>query len=387
MPDRPITIALDARTVHRAHRRGTGKNLIDLYHHVLTARPDWRVIGYHRASGPEADPPAALGGTGRYHPHFIEMPGDRFDAWHQWRLPWAAWRDGADIVHFPSNVCSTWNIVTSLLTVHDLLPLEAEPAIAHRFERSVRHAVQRRWTLITPSHYTAGQLADRFGADPTNIVVNPWAADSAMRPVTDASQLASIRQKYNVPGRFCLHLGAPDARKNTDRVIAAYATLPEATRRNCQLLVVGLDDAEHRSRVIAAAERLDAVQDIPIHGFADEQDMPALFSAAEALIYPSLSEGFGLPILDAWACATPVLTSTATSLPEVAGDAACDVDPTDTSQIREGIETLISDEAYRTDMVRRGIERSRQYNWQATAERFIGAVQNAAQFPDQRTAA
>ena len=158
------------------------------------------MLGYHRAGDDGEHTPAGLADCDRYEPRQIEMPGDRVDAWQRWRLPFAAWRDAADVVHFPANTCSTWCGMSSILTVHDLLPLWDEPARAHRFERSVRNAVHRKWTIVTPSRYTATQLVEQFDADSSRIEVIGWAADSGMKRVTDAEELAKARRERRWDG-------------------------------------------------------------------------------------------------------------------------------------------------------------------------------------------
>ena len=371
-----MTLALDGRTIHRCVRRGTGKNLIDLYRHVLQLRPQWQVISYHR--GPDSGD-HVFHDTGAYRPRVIEMPGDRFNWWQRWRLPLAAWGDGADLLHCPANDAPRWQPVPVLLTVHDLLPLEDAADKARRFERSVRQAVSRGTIIITPSRYTADQLVGRFGADAGQIVVNHWAADSAMHYVADEKLRGRVTSHYGVTGPFVLHLGAAERRKNTMAVVEAFAKVPAHDRRDWSLLIIGLEDETFRQRVEHQAEQLGADDAVRACGFAPESDMAPLLSAAQVLAYPSLAEGFGLPILDAWVAHTAVLCSNTTSLGEVAGDAAMLVDPTDTEAISSGLQQLIKDETLRRRLIERGTKRLARFTWQATAERFIGAVELAQQ--------
>src|SRR5690606_22974174 len=115
---------------------------------------------------------------------------------------------------------------------------------------------------------------------------------------------------------------------------------------------------------------------VTLHGFADEADMPALYAAAEVLAYPSLSEGFGLPILEAFAARTAVLTSNCTSLPEIAGDAALLVDPEDPVSLSHGLAKIVRDPTLRRDLVERGVRRLPRYTWKRCAERFAAAVES-----------
>ncbi|MCC6581197.1 MAG: glycosyltransferase family 4 protein [Phycisphaeraceae bacterium] len=371
-----MRIALDARTVYWPIRRGTGRNLIDLYTHLVRLRSDWQVLAYHRLSGPT---PALLPWP-EVQPRLIEMPGDRLDAWRHLRLPMAAWSEHADLLHCPANLCPLWMPLPTVVTIHDLIPLDMPqfllPQQVKRFERSVRHACRHAVRIVTPSQYTRNRLVEQFGADSDRITVNAWAPDSSMR-VVNAMQVESVMERYGIMPPFVLHLGAAAPRKNTQRVIDAWAQLGPRGRREWQLLVIGLDDMT-KQNLEQRVDLLGIRQSTVLHGFVPEEDMPALHTGADVLAYPSLSEGFGLPILDAWATQTAVLTSDTTSLPEVAGDAALLVDPLDTGAIVAGLARLIRDRTLRADLIHRGQTRLPAYNWNATTQRFADAMEQAS---------
>lgn len=364
-----INIALDARTLHRPCRRGIGKTLAALYEQVLASRPEWRVIGYHRGPAPHG-----LASPG-YRPSAINCPGDRFDAWRRWRLPTTAWRDRADLLHLPANLAPAWTPMPMLVTVHDLLPLRGDDATAPRLDASVQRCVRERTTILTPSRFTADQIIDIYAADPERVIVNPWAADRAMTPITDRPTRDAVTARYGIIGPFALHLGAPDPRKNTDRVIDAFAALPPKLREHWSLLVVGLNDPAHRQRLAERRDQRGLGASVVLHEFADEADMPALFSAAELLLYPSRGEGFGLPILDAFATDTAVLTSPNTSLLEVGGDAVAYADADATTEITDRMRWLLDDDAARQQLAARGRQRGSTFTWAAAADRFIATVE------------
>ena len=369
-------VALDARTIYRPIRRGTGKNLVDLYRTVARRRRDWRIVAYHRTTG---ELPVVLDEP-NVEPRHIEMRGDRFHAWERWRLPLAAWRDGADVLHCPANYCPTWMPIPTLVTIHDLIPLDMPQgrpgSEVRQFEQSVRTACRSAAGVVCPSEYTRNRLVDEFDADPTSITVNPWAADQSVRLVEESKWPAVLR-RYGVDRPFALHFGGPALRKNTRRVLESWALAGSAVRGKYQLLVIGLDGSSLSDMQIRL-RNLGLGKSVRLHGFADESDLPTLLSAATVLAYPSLSEGFGLPVLDAWATDTPVLCGDETSLPELAGDAAVLVDPTDARAIASGIARLFRDPGLRQLLVRRGRQHLVDYTWQATADRFIDAVERAA---------
>jgi alpha-1,3-rhamnosyl/mannosyltransferase len=387
-----MRIALDARTVSRHERRGIGKSLLALYAQVAALRPDWRVTAYHR----EADP-ADLGWPADFvQRRRVEIVGDRFDAWQRWRLPWAAWRDEADLLHCPANHCPAWMPTPTLVTIHDLIPLDlphGRPTQeVRRFEQSVRQACQRATWITTPSEYVRGRLIGEFDADPARLTVVPWAPltfDEALLPQArvsddttgetsiDLTHVAAVAQRYRMNEQTVLHLGAGDPRKNTRRLIEAWAMIRKQHRKAWKLIIVGLDPRT-QTDLLRSVSRLGLEQSVFLHGYVEERDLGVMFTLATVLAYPSLSEGFGLPLLDAFASDTAVLTSPRTSLPEVAGEAAHLVDPTDACSIAGGLSKLLRDRVYREHLVQRGRERLGAFTWENTATKFIAAVEQAA---------
>jgi glycosyltransferase involved in cell wall biosynthesis len=363
-----MILCLDARTVFSPTRRGTGKNLIDLYRRVAEKRPDWRFVMFHQADGPD-DPFAGLANVEHRR---IDIPGDRFGLWQQVRLPLAARGAGATFLHCPANTAPRWPLVPMIVTIHDLIFLEPEfttPAL-QKLGRNVAAGARKARRILTPSEYSKGEIVKAFGVSADKVMVNPWAADAACRKVTDPAELNRVRLKYGLAEDrpFVFGFAASDPRKNTARILQAWADLPSTARGDSAIVLVGIQGS-----ALAAfreeARRHGVADSCLLHGFASEPEVRALLSGARMLCYPSLSEGFGLPILDAFACDTPVLTSRTTSMPEVAGDAAVLVDPRDASSIRDGLVRLLSDEAFGEELRRRGRERLKEYTWEACAER------------------
>jgi len=371
-----MRIALDARTLYAPQRRGIGKSLRELYWHLTQVRPDWQVIAYHRSPGPAG----GLLPEPFAQPKFIEMPGDRFNAWDRLRLPLACRRDKADVLHCPANHCPDWMPVPTVVTIHDLIPMDIpetlEPEPSRRFGRSVRVACEKASAITCPSDYTRGRLVDDMHADPSRVFVTPWSGFGKPGAVSLEDRIR-LFEKYRVEPPFVLHFGAAEPRKNTRRVIEAWAGLRKTVKTRARLLVIGLDaKAQHEFSTCAA--RLGIESSIALHGFADEEDIPALLRMADVLAYPSLSEGFGLPILEAFSSGTAVITSDRTSLPEVAGDAAVIVDPEDFNTITKAMHKLLTDPVYRRELVRRGLKQLKQHTWLDAAETFAQAVEFAA---------
>ena len=188
--------------------------------------------------------------------------------------------------------------------------------------------------------------------------------DSQFRPA-DEERRAAVRARYRLPERFFLYLGTIEPRKNLARVIAAWTRLAET----CPLdLVIAGREGWKVGPIRAAAAGSTHTTRIHWIGFVEGADAAALYSCADALVWPSLWEGFGLPPLEAMACGTPVMTSNVSSLPEVTGDAAVLVDPGSVDAIAEGMARLATDTALREDLAQKGQARAATFAWKRTAE-------------------
>jgi glycosyltransferase involved in cell wall biosynthesis len=363
---RRLRVGVDARTVYSPVRRGTGKNLIDLYSTIADAHADVEMVMFHQHEVDPADDPFA--GRPNVRARRIDIRGDRWNLWQDVRLPLAASTERVDVLHCPSNTAPLQTFTPVVVTIHDLIPLEIAPEAPEttRWARRVRRSAQKAARIITPSHYSRKAIAERLGAPAAKITVNYWAPDKRCTRVTDTRAIAGVRHKYDVADApYVLAFGAADPRKNTGAILTAWQTLSDKDRAGARLLVVGLQPAALESFRAALAARRDT--GCVLHGFAAESDLPALLSGATALCYPSKSEGFGLPILDAFACGTPVITSSVTSLPEVADDAAILVDPDDTQSIGRAIRELLGSEDLRVRLRDAGFRRAAAFSWERCA--------------------
>lgn len=363
-----MRIGLDARTIFARQRRGIGRSLLRLYQTLAEARPDWQIVAYHR--DPDANGDLLPGAELRY----IEMRGDRFDAWLQFRLPIAARVDRLDVMHCPANQCPRWMPVPTIVTIHDLIPLDSSESFdapyVRRFSKWIAHATRNADAITCPSQYTRARLVEEMGGDARRIRATPWGADVPANP----SNGEAARDRHRVNKPYALHFGSDELRKNTRSVIEAWALMRRSARQDTALVVLGLS-AEAQGQFMTLSQKLGVAKSVILSGFADEADAAALLRGAKMLVYPSRSEGFGLPLLEAFAAGTPVLTSDRTALPEVAGDAALLVDPTDPVAMSKAMGKLLRDSTLRRTLTDRGYQRAQQFTWLNCAERFAAVVE------------
>jgi glycosyltransferase involved in cell wall biosynthesis len=238
-----------------------------------------------------------------------------------------------------------------------------------------REAIERADAILAISEHTRQDLVERMGASPSRVVVTPLAHDSSLRRVTDPARLDEVRRRYGLPERFILFVGTLEPRKNIARLIEAYAALPGTVRRQTGLVIAGgkgwLSDTMRDE--VTRRGLGDCVRFI---GYVRPEDIAALYSLAAVFAYPSLYEGFGLPVLEAMACGTPVLTSNLSSLPEVAGDAAFLVSPTDRGAIADGLHQLLDDAALAATLTARGLEWSARFSWDRCARETLAVYES-----------
>lgn len=266
-----------------------------------------------------------------------------------------------------------------VVTIHDLTflthPEFHVPANIEHCLTGTRQAIERADVLLAVSESTRRDLIEVMHAPAERIVVTPEAADPELAPVTDPAHLERVRRRYRLPDRFVLFLGAMEPRKNLVRLIEAFAALEPAIRRETWLVVAGAQGWLNGA-VRARVESLGLGDRVHFAGYVEGGDLAALYSLASVFAYPSLWEGFGLPVLEAMACGTPVLTSDVSSLPEVAGDAAVLVPPTDAEAIADGLLRLLEDTALRADLVERGRRQAASFSWERCARETL-AVYNS----------
>ena len=265
-----------------------------------------------------------------------------------------------------------------MATVHDLgyhhFP-KAHPWQQLAYLRwSTRHNGRRARRVVADSEATKQDLIQLDGIPRDKIDVIYPGVDPTLQPVTDEKVITAVLRKYQITPPYLLFLSTLQPRKNLSRLIQAYA----ASNVPHQLVLAG-KPGWLSEPILAEISNLQSPisEKIILTGFIEENDKAALLSGATAVLYPSLYEGFGFPVLEAQACGTAVLTAITSSLPEVAGEAALLVDPLDTTAITQGMQTLVYDEALRQKLVQRGLENVRQFSWKETAVQLLHTLEKA----------
>jgi glycosyltransferase involved in cell wall biosynthesis len=263
---------------------------------------------------------------------------------------------------------------TAIVTVYDLsfvrAPESSSPRLRAFLNRVVPGSVGRADCVLVDSRMTRDDLVELYGVDGDKIVVLWGGVDKKFVPVFSSDLFMTMRSKYTIGERpYILSVGTVQPRKNYSRLIQAVWQL-RSQGYDLDLVISGgrgwLEDA-----IYETIKTYNMQEHVHMIGYADDADLPALYSGAVCVALPSLYEGFGLPVLEAMACGTPVVTSNVSSLPEVAGDAAVLVDPYDVEAIAHAIQTVVDDEALRQRLITGGLERASQFTWSRAAKQLM----------------
>jgi glycosyltransferase involved in cell wall biosynthesis len=302
--------------------------------------------------------------------------------WEQAGVLLAGRRAQIDLLHSPYWTNPLWSPWPTVVTVHDVIQLVLPEYRMLPRQRVyfglVTRALRRATAVIAVSECSRRDLVRTVGVPGERVFVVENAIPEDLRPVADEAQLQAVRARYGLGERFVLYLGANDLRKNLGRLIRAYAVLPRPLRDAHQLVVAGRQwphDHPLYPNPRNVVRELGLEDRIVFTGGIPEEEKAALLSAATVFAFPSLYEGFGLPVLEAMACGTPVLTANSSSLPEVAGDAAVLVDPTSVEAIGQGLAMLLESPDQRQTLAERGVERAGRYRWSRVAERTVQVYQ------------
>lgn len=278
-----------------------------------------------------------------------------------------------------------------VVSIHDL-SFEHLPQTFNRRSRTqlrltVRHSARRAAKILTLSEHTRRDVIDTYGVAPETVTAIPLAAPDYFSPVTQDKELQRVRHNYGIDGEYVLSVGSIQPRKNLVRLIKAYAELrgARAGNRYPKLVIVGRC-AWLYDETLRALEETGVKDSVVLTGYVPEPDLPALYSGTLCFIYPSYFEGFGLPPLEAMKCGAPVVVGNVTSLPEVVGDAALQVDPFDVSAIAAGMDQLINNPELRAELSVKGLVRAKMFDWKVTAQRTL-AIYEQVHRESYRTAA
>ncbi|MBA2486246.1 MAG: glycosyltransferase family 4 protein [Nitrospira sp.] len=291
----------------------------------------------------------------------------------RWLMPWRGAWDGLDLYHGPNFKMHATGRSGGIVTIHDLW-LARHPEYSPKLlgqagsSRRARATANRARKVVTVSEFSAREIEALYEIPHEQVVVIYNGVAEDFFPVHDDQVMAGLRERWAIPAAgFILFVGGADPRKNHDVFLQAVANVrPQLGGR----VIILAGDAEHpQGNYRTTAHALGLEQDVRCTGRLDREELRRLYSCADLFVFPSRYEGFGMPVLEAMACGTPTITSSTSSLPEVAGDAAWLVDPDDVETLGTAMVTVLSDPELRQQLRQRGFERARLFTWERAALR------------------
>lgn len=295
--------------------------------------------------------------------------------WERYTFPHAAKQRGAKLMHVPYFAPPRRGLgIPIIATIHDVINLRlsayrATPS-AQAYTRLISSAARHADMLIAVSEFSKHDVMELLGVPEDRVRVINEAPAPQYRRVQDARRLMAVREKYGLNDLYVLNVGGLDMRKNIQSLVGAFAAVYHEMRQpDLQLFIAGDPDRLGSPlypdwRTLAAMFEVEEnIVCMPV----DEEDLPAVYSAASCFAFTSVYEGFGLTPLEAMACGAPVVCSNRTALPEVVGSAGVQVDPTDTDRLGAAILRVLTSREHRDDLRARGLAHVRQFNWEQVA--------------------
>lgn len=308
--------------------------------------------------------------------HVIEVEGSSYPIWEQIKLPKAVRDAGVELLHCTSNTAPIHCNVPLILTLHDIIFLEPRDKRNHSLYQNmgwfyrrlvVPRILKKCQRIITVSEFERSNIIQKLGLPKRQVTMIYNGYNDWFRPMEDDE---CVFAKYMAERGYLFFLGNTDPKKNTERTLIAYSKYLERSTVKRKLLMADLD-RQYLDDIISRNHIENIRPMIEMPGYIVNTDLPYVYSGAFAFLYTSLRESFGIPLLEAMACGTPVITSNTSSMPEIAGPDAILVNPESTDEICEQLLRLESDQAYYEQQVKVGQQRSQLFSWKYTVEQLL----------------
>jgi glycosyltransferase involved in cell wall biosynthesis len=381
-----VRVAIDARPAVSPDKTGVGYYTWHLIHHLPRVDRETTYLAWYLYARRLQGRPLFFRDVRE--PNFVERWTPFPSRWwwrleERYALPKIEWFVRFDVLFATNFMPPPTDARRVVLTVHDLayrLYPETAPHATRQWLRGIEGALRRATGILVPSESTKRDLTELYPVDPDRVTVAHLGVDADAFRRASADEIERARARFGIDGPYLLFLGGIEPRKNLPRTIEAFSTLPG----DASLVIAGgsVHWNPEGSRLLARSlEALppDARRRVILTGYVSDRPKVALLAGSLGLVYPSLYEGFGLPVAEALACGTPVLTSNVSSLPEVTGDAALLVDPGNVEAIADGMRKLLEDEALRAQLSGEGPERAARFTWEETARRTAAALRRAGE--------
>lgn len=373
-----MKIAIEAQRVFRKKKHGMDIVALELIRHLqeIDNQNEYFIL-----VRPDEDN-TVLTETSNF--RIIEIAGGIYPIWEQYYLPKAIRKIKPDILHCTSNTAPLTTTVPLVLTLHDILYMKkidfTKGTWYQRFGNLYRRYIIPRIIhkcakIVTVSDFEKQEIDKLFSLpfDRVNVVYNSYNPD--FRPITASQELIFYKEKYNLPNRFILYLGNTHPNKNLRNVLKALNHLQNENEEHIPLVMPDVEK-HFLYKILHEIGNPDLAGLIHLTGYIPNDELRYTYSLAEIFLYPSFYESFGIPILEAMACGTPVITSNGAAMPEIANDAALIVNPSKPIEIMLAIKRLLSDQNLHSYYKEAGLRRASHFTWNSTAHKMINIYED-----------
>ena len=308
--------------------------------------------------------------------HVIELNCPSYPLWEQWALPRAAKRYKVDILHCTSNTAPIWCDIPLVLTLHDIIFLEPRDKQNHSLYQNmgwlyrrlnVPRILDKCRRIITVSNFEMENIISKLDIPRERMAMIYNGYNEWFKPTDDKKE---VYKKYIAESSYFFFLGNTDPKKNTERTLVAYSKYLEQSNVKRKLLMADLD-GEYLNGIIERNHIENIRDNIVMPGYIVNSDLPYIYNNAYAFLYTSLRESFGIPLLEAMACGTPVITSNTSSMPEIGGKDAILINPERSDEITQIMLRLETDQDFYEQQKQIGLERAKLFSWRKTAENLL----------------
>jgi len=298
--------------------------------------------------------------------------------WEHTLFPLECSLHGVDVIHSMLFVTPVFNLRKSVVTIYDmgfyLYPQYHEKKKVQYFRQMIPQSVARADLILTISESVKQELCNHFGITETKVRVTHLAHNNVFRVLDAQTEVEEAKKRWEIYSPYLLFVGTMEPRKNLPRLLDAFKVYKENHPDHCQLVIVGRHGWGDELERTIADKGLE--RDVKLTGVVPLNDLVRVYNGARALIYPSLYEGFGIPVLEAMACGIPVITSDCCAMKEVAGESALLVSPESTEEILYAIERVMSDDELCKDLRQKGLKHAKTFSWARTAAQTLQAYQD-----------
>jgi len=372
-----MKIAIEAQRLFRAKKHGMDIVVLELIKHLQ--KIDFE-NEYFILVKPDIDN-KILQETDNF--HIIEIPGGPYPIWEQYYLPRVLKKLAPDILHCTSNTAPIFSKVPLVLTLHDILYMESidftkgtwYQRLGNLYRKLVvPQIISNCRKIITVSYFEKEEIDKYFSLDVDRVEVIYNAQNDSFKPIAEKVELQYFREKFNLPPQFILYLGNTHPNKNIYNVIEAIRLLNQECNTNT-ILVMPDVNREFLNAVLRDIGHPELAEVIHLTGYIENKYLKYIYNLASVFLYPSYYESFGIPILEAMSCGTPVITSNTTGMAEVCDTAAITVDPKNPDMIKAAIKQLLFNSQAHTDYREAGLRRASLFSWTQTAAKVLDLYQ------------